>query len=299
MFYLKIVNSPQTVVNRLKNRIYYSVNCGLFTKNYGQFSYFYHMIIEFYKYQGTGNDFIMIDDRENEFDVDDGGLITALCERRMGIGADGLILLREHDVLDFEMIYFNADGKQSSMCGNGGRCIIAFAETLEMIGTETTFMAIDGEHKGKIMDDGIALQMQDVSEIKGVGDGLVMDTGSPHYIEMVDDLEHLNVNKEGKRIRNSKEFKKEGINVNFVLDAAQLQMRTYERGVEDETLSCGTGVVATAIAMHYTNCIEDNLVSIKTKGGELTVSFEEFNGGYRNIWLIGEASMVYTGEFEC
>jgi len=160
-------------------------------------------------------------------------------------------------------------------------------------------MVIDGEHKGKIMDDGIALQMQDVSEIKGVGDGLVMDTGSPHYIEMVDDLEHLNVNKEGKRIRNSKEFKKEGINVNFVLDAAQLQMRTYERGVEDETLSCGTGVVATAIAMHYTNCIEDNLVSIKTKGGELTVSFEEFNGGYRNIWLIGEASMVYTGEFEC
>jgi diaminopimelate epimerase len=257
------------------------------------------MIIEFYKYQGTGNDFIMIDDRENEFDLDNGGLITALCERRMGIGADGLILLREHDVLDFEMIYFNADGKQSSMCGNGGRCIIAFAETLEMIGTETTFMAIDGEHKGKIMDDGIALQMQDVSEIKGVGDGLVMDTGSPHYIEMVDDLEHLNVNIEGKRIRNSKEFKEEGINVNFVLDAAQLQMRTYERGVEDETLSCGTGVVATAIAMHYTNCIEDNLVSIKTKGGELTVSFEEFNGGYRNIWLIGEASMVYTGEFEC
>ena len=126
-----------------------------------------------------------------------------------------------------------------------------------------------------------------------------MDTGSPHYIEMVDDLKHLNVNKEGKKIRNSEPFKKEGINVNFVLDAAKLQVRTYERGVEAETLSCGTGTVATALAMHYANCIEENLINVKTKGGDLTVSFEEFNGGYRNIWLIGEASMVYAGEFVC
>ena len=257
------------------------------------------MIIEFFKYQGTGNDFIIIDDRKNEFDFNDSKLIAALCERRMGIGGDGLILLREHDTLDFEMIYFNSDGYQSSMCGNGGRCIIAFAQMLEMIGTETTFLAIDGEHKGKIMEDEIALQMQDVSKIEGVGDGLVMDTGSPHYIEMVDNLENMDVNKEGKKIRNSKEFKKEGINVNFVLDATELQIRTYERGVEGETLSCGTGVVATALAMHYANCIEENTVSINTKGGELSVSFEEFNGGYRNIWLIAEASMVYAGEFEC
>ena len=164
------------------------------------------MIIEFYKYQGTGNDFIMIDDRKNEFDMMDSGLISALCERRMGIGADGLILLREHDTLDFEMIYFNSDGKQSSMCGNGGRCIIAFSEMLEMIDTETTFMAIDGEHKGKITEGEIALQMQDVLGIKGVGDGLVLDTGSPHYIEMVDDLEHYNVKKEGRKIRNSAPF---------------------------------------------------------------------------------------------
>ena len=257
------------------------------------------MIIEFYKYQGTGNDFIMIDDRDNEFDINDSGLISALCERRMGIGADGLILLREHETLDFEMIYFNADGNQSSMCGNGGRCVIAFAKLLEVIETETTFMAIDGEHKGRIMDDGIYLQMQDVTKIEGVGDGLVMDTGSPHYIEMVDDLDRLNVNKEGRKIRNSAPFKKEGINVNFVLDATELQVRTYERGVEAETLSCGTGTVATAIAMHYADCIEENLINVKTKGGDLTVSFEEFNGGYRNIWLIGEASMVYAGEFVC
>jgi diaminopimelate epimerase len=257
------------------------------------------MIIEFYKYQGTGNDFIMIDDREKEFDLTDNDLIAALCERRMGIGADGLILLREHGTLDFEMIYFNADGKESSMCGNGGRCIIAFAQMLEMTGNETTFMAIDGEHKGRLMDDGIYLQMQDVKKIEGVGDGLVLNTGSPHYIEMVDELDYIDVNKQGRKIRNSVPFKKDGINVNFVLDANELQVRTYERGVEAETLSCGTGVVATAIAMHYANCIEETLVNVKTKGGELTVSFEEFNGGYRNIWLSGEASMVFAGEFAC
>ena len=257
------------------------------------------MIIEFYKYQGTGNDFIMIDDREKEFDLTDNDLIAALCERRMGIGADGLILLREHGTLDFEMIYFNADGKESSMCGNGGRCIIAFAQMLEMTGNETTFMAIDGEHKGRLMDDGIYLQMQDVKKIEGVGDGLVLNTGSPHYIEMVDELDYIDVDKQGRKIRNSAPFKKDGINVNFVLDASGLQVRTYERGVEAETLSCGTGVVATAIAMHYANCIEETLVNVKTKGGELTVSFEEFNGGYRNIWLSGEASMVFAGEFAC
>lgn len=257
------------------------------------------MIIEFYKYQGTGNDFIMIDDREKEFDLTDNDLIAALCERRMGIGADGLILLREHDTLNFEMIYFNADGKESSMCGNGGRCIIAFAQMLEMTGNETTFMAIDGEHKGRLMDDGIYLQMQDVKKIEGVGDGLVLNTGSPHYIEMVDELDYIDVDKQGRKIRNSAPFKKDGINVNFVLDASELQVRTYERGVEAETLSCGTGVVATAIAMHYANCIEETLVNVKTKGGELTVSFEEFNGGYRNIWLSGEASMVFAGEFAC
>ena len=257
------------------------------------------MIIEFYKYQGTGNDFIMIDDRKNAFNINDYNLIAALCERRMGIGADGLILLRNHTKYDFEMIYFNSDGHQSSMCGNGGRCIIAFAQLLEIIKNETTFLAIDGEHKGQLLGDAIALQMQDVSEIVGEGDGLVLDTGSPHYIKMVDDLKNINIEKEGRKIRNSKPFKKDGINVNFVQDSTDLQVRTYERGVEAETLSCGTGVVATAIAMHYANCIEEDLINIKTEGGDLSVSFEEFNGTYRNIWLSGEVSMVYAGEFEC
>ena len=257
------------------------------------------MVIEFYKYQGTGNDFIFIDDRCSIFDIDDGNLIAALCERKMGIGADGLILLREHDVLDFEMVYFNSDGKISSMCGNGGRCIIAFAKLLELIETETIFMAIDGEHKGRIQEDGIYLKMQDVTEIDNLDDALVLDTGSPHYITIVDDLQNLDVKVEGRKIRNSKSFKKEGINVNFVLDNANLQVRTYERGIEDETLSCGTGVVATAIAMHYANCTKENQININTKGGELTVSFEEFNGVYRNIWLSGDVNMVYAGEFEC
>ena len=257
------------------------------------------MIIEFYKYQGTGNDFIMIDDRKNAFNINDYNLIAALCERRMGIGADGLILLRNHTKYDFEMIYFNSDGHQSSMCGNGGRCIIAFAQLLEIIKNETTFLAIDGEHKGQLLGDAIALQMQDVSEIVGEGDGLVLDTGSPHYIKMVDDLKNINIEKEGRKIRDSKPFKKDGINVNFVQDSTDLQVRTYERGVEAETLSCGTGVVATAIAMHYANCIEEDLINIKTEGGDLSVSFEEFNGTYRNIWLSGEVSMVYAGEFEC
>ena len=257
------------------------------------------MVIDFYKYQGTGNDFILIDDRSRAFDLDDNNLITALCERKMGIGADGLILLREHEVLDFEMIYYNSDGKTSSMCGNGGRCIIAFAKLLELIETETTFMAIDGEHKGRIQEDGIYLKMQDVTEIDNLDDALVLDTGSPHYITIVDDLQNLDVKAEGRKIRNSKPFKKEGINVNFVLDNANLQVRTYERGVEDETLSCGTGVVATAIAIHYANYTKDNQLNINTKGGELSVSFEEFNGVYRNIWLSGEVNMVYAGEFEC
>ena len=257
------------------------------------------MIIEFYKYQGTGNDFIMINDIDNTFNIKDRELVAALCERRLGVGADGLILLRNHDKLDFEMIYFNSDGKQSSMCGNGGRCIVAFAKMLEIIANETTFMAIDGAHKGKVAKDGIYLQMQDVTKIEGMGDGIVLDTGSPHYIKMVDSLESLDIDKEGGKIRNSDPFKKEGINVNFVLDAADLEVRTYERGVEAETLSCGTGVVATAIAMHYANCIKENLIDIKTKAGVLSVSFEEFNGTYRNIWLSGEVNMVYTGEFEC
>ena len=257
------------------------------------------MIIEFYKFQGTGNDFIMIDDRNNTFDIKDQGLVSALCERRMGIGADGLILLQKNKEFDFEMIYFNSDGKQSTMCGNGGRCIVAFAEMLGLIKDKTTFKAVDGAYQAKILDDSICLKMQDVTNVEEVGRDLVLDTGSPHYVTLLDSFDTLDIDNEGKKVRNSERFRKNGINVNFIVNARDIEVRTYERGVEAETLSCGTGVVATAIFMHYFNYIKQNLVNIKTRGGVLDVSFEESNGLYKNIWLNGEASMVYAGEFEC
>ncbi len=257
------------------------------------------MIIEFYKYQGTGNDFVIIDDRDNTFPVEDNEIVAVICERRMGVGADGLILLRNHNKYDFEMIYFNSDGNQSSMCGNGGRCIVAFAAILGIIDDEAEFIAIDGVHKAKLTKEGVFLQMRDVKSIERRLSGLFLNTGSPHYVQMVDAFTSCNVDREGREIRNSADFSKDGVNVNFVLDADPLEVRTYERGVESETLSCGTGVVAAVIAMHYSNIITDSIIDVKTKGGVLSVDFEEFNGFYRNIWLSGDVSMVYAGEFEC
>ena len=257
------------------------------------------MLIEFYKYQGTGNDFVIIDDRTNAFDVDDRGLISVLCERRMGIGADGLILLRDHKDLDFEMIYFNSDGNQSSMCGNGGRCIVAFANLLGIISSEANFMAIDGVHEAKIYRDNISLKMQDVSSIDFIANGFVLDTGSPHYVKIVDDLDVISVENDGGSIRNLPSFKREGINVNFALCSDELSVRTYERGVEAETLSCGTGVVATAIAMHNAQYINKENVFVHTRGGILCVDFKLVNGSYVNVWLSGGADLVYAGEFEC
>ena len=257
------------------------------------------MIIEFYKYQGTGNDFIIIDDRADKFNTEDDVLISALCERRMGIGADGLILLKNHVDLDFEMIYFNSDGRKSSMCGNGGRCIVAFANLLGLISTEANFMAIDGVHKAKIYQDSISLKMKDVHCIDFIEEGFVLDTGSPHYIRIVDDLDSISVDNDGRSIRNLPSFKSEGVNVNFVLCSDELSVRTYERGVEAETLSCGTGVVATAIAMHKAKYINKESVFVHTKGGVLSVDFNLVKGSYINVWLTGLAELVYSGEFEC
>ena len=185
------------------------------------------------------------------------------------------------------------------MCGNGGRCVIDFARVLDIIHNEVTFMAVDGVHKGRVLDQGIALKMQDVHVIQKMDKGLFLDTGSPHYVLMVDELNTLDVVKEGRLIRNSANFIKKGVNVNFVLDGPELELRTYERGVEDETLSCGTGAVATAIAMHYNKHTQENIVFLNSKGGVLNVSFDEFSGVYKNIWLSGEANMVYAGDFEC
>ena len=257
------------------------------------------MIVEFFKYQGTGNDFIIIDDRKNIFDKNDKLLISALCERRFGIGADGLILLQNHNKLDFNMIYFNSDGLESSMCGNGGRCIVHFAQLLGMINDVTNFMAIDGEHKAIINNNDISIKMQNVTKIKTLNDGFFLDTGSPHFVKFVNSLENLDINIEGRKIRNSKYFKSEGVNVNFVLDDKFTEIRTYERGVESETLSCGTGVVAAAICKHYNNINNEETISLQSKGGSLVVDFEYLNGIYQNIWLTGDVNLIYAGEFEC
>jgi diaminopimelate epimerase len=252
----------------------------------------------FYKYQGTGNDFVIIDNRQDFFDKSNVALIARLCDRRFGIGADGLILIELHDKVDFKMVYFNADGNESSMCGNGGRCITDFAKYLGIINNVATFEAIDGLHKSVIEDDLVKLQMQDVNNIRKHEEYVFLDTGSPHYIKMSHKIEDLDVKLEGSKIRYSQAYKKAGVNVNFVekINDEVFAIRTYERGVEDETLSCGTGVTAAALAMHYIGETEKNLITLNTKGGELKVSFKKQGDLYVDIWLIGSATQVYKGE---
>ncbi|WP_299685401.1 diaminopimelate epimerase [uncultured Dokdonia sp.] len=257
------------------------------------------MTIPFKKYQGTGNDFVIVDNRHLFFPKDDTKLIATLCDRKFGIGADGLILLENHDEVDFTMVYYNADGKQSSMCGNGGRCIVAFAKALQIIDAETTFMAIDGLHEASVTENGIVhLKMQDVSTITTTSTYSFLDTGSPHHIQFAENLSVLNVKEEGARIRYSELYGTAGSNINFVSqeETNVFAVRTYERGVEDETLSCGTGVTAVALAMHHQGKTNANQIQLAVEGGVLEVSFEKEAEGYRNIFLIGPATYVFEGE---
>jgi diaminopimelate epimerase len=260
------------------------------------------MLINFCKYQGVGNDFIMIDNRSNSFNRQDNVLIESLCNRRFGIGADGLILLQHAQHLDFEMLYFNADGMESSMCGNGGRCIVSFAQSLGLIQQgRTSFMAVDGIHHASIVNnDSIELQMIEVHTVEERSADYFLNTGSPHYIIFVEDVDRINVVEQGKAIRYNDEFSKEGTNVNFVQITAdnQIKVRTYERGVEEETLSCGTGVTAAAIA---TSLKVKNAVShfyVQTLGGPLEVKFlHQFTDNcYVDIFLIGPAVKVFEGQ---
>ena len=252
----------------------------------------------FYKYQGTGNDFVMIDNRRQIFDKNNTKQIAFLCDRRFGIGADGLILLESHNELDFKMVYYNADGNESSMCGNGGRCIVAFAKQLGIIENKTTFEAIDGIHHATIEGDIVKLQMLDVIAIEKFSDYVFLNTGSPHHVQFEDDIENFSIKEKGAKIRYGKPYNEAGSNVNFVkkLSDSSFRVRTYERGVEDETLSCGTGVTAVAIAMHAINETKDNHIDLQVQGGNLQVSFDVENGLYKNIWLIGLASLVFKGE---
>ncbi|RRO13894.1 diaminopimelate epimerase [Flavobacteriaceae bacterium 14752] len=256
--------------------------------------------LQFYKYQGTGNDFVIIDNRKQVF-KNDTKLVKKLCDRKFGIGADGLICLENSNQVDFKMLYFNADGRESSMCGNGGRCIVAFAKYLGVINEQCTFEAVDGLHQAKINTEGrVELKMTDVHKINNFKNNTILDTGSPHFVRFVENANTVDVPKKGAEVRYSEQFKAEGINVNFAhLENDILNIRTYERGVEDETLSCGTGVTAVAIAAAHQDLISSNSVSIKTPGGSLQVKFEKSHSGYENIWLTGPAEMVFKGEIKC
>lgn len=258
------------------------------------------MTYTFYKYQGTGNDFVLIDNRQDKFSKNDTKLVKYLCDRRFGIGADGLILLENHDKLDFKMVYFNSDGNESSMCGNGGRCLVAFAKFLDIIYSKATFEAIDGVHKASIKDETVKLQMQDVETIDKFDSHVFLNTGSPHHVQFESELETFDIKHEGAKIRYSKPYNEAGSNINFVkkINDEVFAVRTYERGVEDETLSCGTGVTAVALAMNYIGETEKNLVTLKTEGGNLQVSFDKENDSFKNVWLIGPAKQVYMGEIE-
>lgn len=257
----------------------------------------------FYKYQGTGNDFVMIDQRQHHYlSKENTTEIRQLCDRRFGIGADGLILLQNHPDYDFEMVYFNSDGKESSMCGNGGRCLVAFAHYLGIFQKECRFLAIDGEHEATINEKGdwVELKMANVSNIEVDPDFYYMDTGSPHYVQFVENIEAVDVFAEGRAIRYSPRFSEVGTNVNFVEPTATgIKVLTYERGVEDETLSCGTGVTAAAIA-HYlrTPLTAGNQIDIQAKGGKLQVRFEPSEDSFQQVWLCGKAIRVFQGEVD-
>jgi len=255
------------------------------------------MKLHFYKYQGTGNDFILFDNRNGAIQLNT-KQIAFLCDRRFGIGADGLMLLEIADGFDFKMVYYNADGNESSMCGNGGRCIFAFAKQLGIINNTAKFIAIDGVHHADIKSDGIInLEMQNVSNI--ISDKLhtELNTGSPHYIKFVDDVHKTDVVYTGREIRNTNQYQPDGINVNFVQSVDDgIWVRTYERGVEDETLSCGTGVTAAAIATSGNNLGSFN-TKIYTLGGQLQVSFvKDTHVSAKEVILSGPANFVFEGD---
>ena len=267
------------------------------------------MNIHFYKYQGTGNDFILIDDRDAKF-PDSREVVAGLCERRFGIGADGLILLQKSDDSAFFMKYYNSDGNESSMCGNGGRCIAAFANHLHITGNETNFIAMDGMHDAIISGEGnelfVKLKMQDIIKVEQRDEHtFVVNTGSPHFVKFIhEDIETLELVEEARKTRYNNEFKDEGINVNFVNlgGIKSIKMRTYERGVEDETLSCGTGVTAAALCTAILNGLPEGVhtVHVKTKGGELSVKFN-YNALlhlFSDVWLQGPAKIVFEGDME-
>ena len=253
--------------------------------------------MKFYKYQGTGNDFVMIDNRNLSFPKDP-VVIEKLCDRRFGIGGDGLILLENEANEDFRMVYYNSDGNESTMCGNGGRCIVSFAHFLGIFENSTRFTAIDGLHEASIKNGTVKLKMMDVKSLSPDGEDFVLNTGSPHYVKYVEMLKNYNVYKNGNEIRNSPTYQHDGINVNFVepIDNSTIFVRTYERGVEGESYSCGTGVTAAALTWFTKHGGEE--ININVLGGHLKVYAQKCGNAFCNIWLEGPATQVYCGEIE-
>jgi len=259
------------------------------------------MTISFFKYQGTGNDFIILDNRQDTISFIS-NTVKQLCDRRFGIGADGLMLLNKHNTYDFEMVYFNADGNESSMCGNGGRCIASFAKYLGLVERECSFIAVDGPHIATINNDCVKLKMSDVKSWEELASKLVVNTGSPHYVvETYEDMSDDEFVNKAKAVRFSEIYKQEGINVNFVqnIDETSIALRTYERGVENETLSCGTGAVAAALYKHLIlnkSISSKQPIHIQTRGGILKVFFTKTEQGFEDIWLEGPTKFVFSGD---
>lgn len=259
------------------------------------------MNVPFFKYQGAGNDFVIIDQFEHQWiKSSDTDLVHSLCDRRFGIGADGLILLESSTEGAFSMIYFNADGNVGSLCGNGGRCAVSCAHHLNRFGQEGDFIAFDGAHKAVMNGpDAVHLKMQDIQTIETTKQFYVLDTGSPHYVTFVEDISDLDIAQSGRAIRYSKRFTDQGINVNFVEEnQSGIEVATYERGVEDETLSCGTGVTAAALSHALRHNLSEGTTQVRTKGGDLSVRFKKANSGFSDIWLSGPATLVFEGKFQ-
>ena len=260
------------------------------------------MKIQFDKYQGAGNDFIILDNRPGKYSPITRFQITFLCNRFKGIGADGLIMINYNKSSDFQMQYFNSNGYESSFCGNGARCAVAFAHEKKMITSTTTFFAVDGFHAATYISPlEVHLKMNEVTEFIFEDNAIITDTGSPHYIKFVKDIDAVDVKKEGAAVRYSDVFMPAGINVNFIEkeDKTNFKIRTYERGVEDETMACGTGAVAAALGIHYSKQSGDaNEINLTAPGGNLKVSFDVTEGKYHDIFLIGPANYVFSGTIE-
>lgn len=255
------------------------------------------MNIPFSKYHGAGNDFVLIDNRNNIF-YPSKESVKLICHRQFGIGADGLMLLENDSTTDFRMRYFNSDGGEATMCGNGGRCIVVFANRLGIITTKTSFIGVDGIHEASIIGSEVSLKMKDVDNVETDDDFYLIDTGSPHFVKFVENVDTVNVATEGKIIRNSYNIRGNGVNANFVQVTPEgLKIRTFERGVEAETLACGTGAVAAAIAATHLLNLTDATIKVFALGGTLSVSFNQTtNSIFSNIWLTGPVVHVFNGE---